>query len=113
MPLAAVQDSPWARDQQRQVAEFNRKTEKFQIESQEFWCGRIDRIDRNDVFLKPAKRLESRSFFSETPAEPIRICFPEGDAEEFHSGDFLAVRVSVDLKQQLFARDWRVITALP
>ncbi len=113
LPLAAVQDSPWARDQQRQVAEFNRKTGKFQIESQEFWCGRIDRIDRNNVFLKPAKRIESRSFFSETSAEPIRIGFPEGDAEEFHPGDFLAVRVSVDLKQQLFARDWRVITALP
>lgn len=113
LPLAAVQDSPWARDQQRQVAEFNRETGKFQIESQEFWCGRIDWIDRNDVFLKPAKRIQSRSFFSETPAEPVRIGFPEGDAEEFHPGDFLVVRVSVDLKKQLFAGDWRVITAIP
>jgi|GEM_PF-2516900 len=113
LPLAAVRDSPWARDQRQLVAEFNRKTGNFQIESQEFWCGRIDRIDRNDVFLKPAKRIESRSYFSETPAEPVRIGFPEGDAAEFHPGDFLAVRVSVDLKKQLFARDWRVITAIP
>lgn len=113
LPLAAVQDSPWAQEQQRQVTGFNRKTGKFQIESQEFWCGRIDRIDRNDVFLKPAKRIQSRSYFSETPAEPVRVGFPEGDAAEFNPGDFLVVRVSVDLKQQLFARDWRVITAIP
>lgn len=113
LPLAAVQDSPWAREQRRLVAEFNRETKTFQIESGEFWCGRIDRIDRDEVFLKPAKRIESRSYFSATPSEPVRIGFPAGDAGGFKPGDFLAVRVSVDPKRQRFAKDWRVITAIP
>jgi len=113
LPLAAVQDSPWAREQRRLVAEFNRDTKRLPLESQEFWCGRIDRIDRDDVFLKPAKRIESRSCFSDPPSEPVRIGFSEGDTAGFKPGDFLVVRVSGDLKKQLFARDWRIITAIP